>query len=157
MEACHSVTTHCCHWCLSGQSTNLVVLRTSHSKIPEAHIHLLRKLNSSLRRWRATLQATSVALLPALKLAEGSPAASSALAVVAAQHTAPLYCPAAFCLYGMFSSSACQAMVKHTFKICVASWKGSHTRTRASCSSSQRARTIGTDLSAAAATDGDVP
>lgn len=59
MEACHSVTTHCCHRCLSGQSTNLVVLRTSHSKITEAHIHLLRKLNSSLRGRRAMLQATS--------------------------------------------------------------------------------------------------
>lgn len=157
MEACHSVTTHCCHRCLSGQSTNLVVLRSSHSKITEAHIHLLRKLNSSLRRWRATLQAPSVALLPVLKLAEDSPAASSALAVVAAQRTATLYCPAAFCLYGMFSSSERQALVKHTFKICVASWKGSRTRTRAWCSSSQWARTVGTDLSAAAAADGDVP
>lgn len=81
----HSVTTPCCHRCLGGQSPELVILRTPHSKIPEAHIHLVRKLNSSLRRGRAVSYTVSVALLPVLKLAEGSPAAPSAFAVTPVQ------------------------------------------------------------------------
>ena len=49
------------------------------------------------------LSATSVALLPVLKLAEDSPAASSAFAVIPVQGTATLYCTAACCLYGVDS------------------------------------------------------
>lgn len=92
MEACHSVTTPCCHRCSAGQSTELlIVLRTSHSKIIEVQIHLLRKLNSSLRRGRAALYATSVAPLPVQKRAEDCPAAAfAAIPVEVYNYAAPL-------------------------------------------------------------------
>lgn len=107
------------------------------------------------------VEAASVALLPVLKWAADSSAASSAFPVhtsASVQSHGTAQQPSGFAVFSQVPDTKVKhTIVKHTLRFCVSSWKCSCTRSGAWCSASQLACWVGTSVAAAAAADSDVP
>lgn len=143
VEACRSVTTQGSHkcFCLGGQSTKLFLLTTSHRKVKR---HRLTSWGSYVNLWGdGELHCMLQQFL--------KPAKTALLHCWHVQyHQCSVQLPELPRTPGFMVVAQVPGIEPWYPKICVTSWKGSCSGTRAWCSSSRLART---PLTAAAATD----